>query len=432
MRRRLHPPTRRRTLGSRRRPLSRRPQRRGRVVAIAGLGLAGAAAGLAAMIWTSNADSCADCDEPDVAMTIVYTAPTANSSAYTVDPATTEALTVIGQDHRSVRLVRVDGDGSVSTDVIDLTPRVSPDEDSDVLKVPARADEAIQRSIDGIERRINETAATAPGHALLTGLTTLNLDPSIPLTIVSTGLDTTDPADFRRLAFDVAPTDLVTALESAGELPALPGADVTFVMLRPAGPQAPLRQPHQTYVTRVWQELLTAAGASRVEFVTPDPAPAAARQEADTVPIPAAPGTPVRPEEVATNTVSSPTPTRTSTCRLASATFFEPDRATLLDRAATLQALQSCVAQVRAATVVDVEGHTATVNGGPNSPAAVALSLQRAQVVAELLVELGVGQDQITRIHGSGNANPPYPDPEDPRNRCVVVTFTTPEEGALP
>jgi outer membrane protein OmpA-like peptidoglycan-associated protein len=73
---------------------------------------------------------------------------------------------------------------------------------------------------------------------------------------------------------------------------------------------------------------------------------------------------------------------------------------------------------------VSVEGHTSSVAKRPNNPVAIKLSTQRAQVVSGLLVQLGVARNRID-IKGYGNASRPYPDPSDPRNRCVVVRFTS-------
>ena len=73
---------------------------------------------------------------------------------------------------------------------------------------------------------------------------------------------------------------------------------------------------------------------------------------------------------------------------------------------------------------MSVEGHTSSAVKRPNNPVALKLSTQRAQVVAGLLVQLRVARNRID-IKGYGNANQPYPDPGDPRNRCVIVRFSS-------
>lgn len=375
------------------------------------IGLLVAAMGASAAVWAAHEQ---DSSGPALGGTIVYTAPTANQGAIRIDGAARTMIEQAGLAHQAVRLVRVDGNGTVSSSSVDLTPRVDGKPDGEPLKVQDRAAEEIARTITKLEDQLNEKSSTVAGQALFAGLSRARIDTSRPVFIFSSGLDTTDPVDFRKLAFDVAPASLVQDLKTAGELPALRGAAITFVVLAESGPQPALRRPQSVYRETLWSGLLRAAGAPTVRFDYPDAAPSSSTLAAPAVTIPPPPGTPVPAK-----------PTRVpgeKTCTLSAATYFASDQAVLLDRRATLRALAACVKTIGPATRVSVEGHTSATTKRPNNPVAVRLSTQRAQVVTGLLVQLGVARNRID-TKGYGNANQPFPTPSDPRNRCVVVRF---------
>jgi outer membrane protein OmpA-like peptidoglycan-associated protein len=295
-----------------------------------------------------------------------------------------------------------------------MTPRVDDKPDGEPLKVRQRADEAIARSIGKIQVALNESSSTYAGQTLFNGLSTIQLDTSKPVFIYSSGLDTKDPVDFRKLAFDVSPKTLADDLRSAGELPSLAHATVTFVIAPSSGPQQALRRPQLDYREAVWKTVLRAAGAATVRFEYPDGLPSRSNKAAPPVRVPTPIGTPVRP--VSTQVRGE------KTCTLSAGTYFEADKAVLLDRRATLAALKPCVATIRPTTRVTVEGHTSSVARKPNNPVALALSSQRAEVVAGVLEQVGVARNRLT-VKGYGNAHQPFADPSDPRNRCVVVRF---------
>ena len=73
-----------------------------------------------------------------------------------------------------------------------------------------------------------------------------------------------------------------------------------------------------------------------------------------------------------------------------------------------------------------MEGHTAGVSGADNAFAKT-LSTQRATEVAALLKELDVPAENITEVVGYGSSKPIVDPSSDPRNRAVVVTFSTTE-----
>lgn len=406
--------TRRMRLGGGRRGSLRR-RRRGAAprIWLVGVVLAAVLAVLvaAAAIWSVKRRSE---PEPGLGGTIVFTAPTANQGAVEIGGPLREMLQVAGLAHQSVKLIRVDGDGAVTSSPIDMTPRLDNKPDGEPLKVRQRADEAIARSVEKIQATLNESSSKYAGQALFNGLSRIQVDTSKPVFIYSSGLDTTNPVDFRKLAFDVSPKTLVEDLRSAGEFPALARAAVTFVVTPSSGKQQALRRPQMVYREAVWTALLRAAGSASVRFEYPDGLPSRSTKPAPVIPVPP-------PVETRVPPVKTSKPGE-KTCTLSASTYFEADKAVLLNRQATLTALRPCVAKIRPTTRVTVEGHTSSVAKKPNNPVAVALSGQRAQVVAGVLEQLGVARSRLT-VKGYGNAKQPFPDPSDPRNRSVVVRF---------
>ena len=395
---------------SRRRVRGRRGSRRWILGVVIGLLLAALAA--SAAVWASRRQ---ETTEPVLGGTLVFTAPTANQAAIRIGASARDMLERAGAEHQAVRVVRIDGNGAVSTSTVDMTPRVDGKPDGKPLKVEERAKTEIDRLIGKLEGQLNEKSSVIGGEALFAGLSRARIDVSRPVFIFSSGLDTSDPVDFRKLAFDVAPATVVTELRAAGELPAVQGAVITFAVLGETGRQPVLRRPQLVYREILWTTLLRAAGASTVRYEYPDSEPSTSTVAAPVVPIPPPPSTPV--------------PAKTTrvpgekTCTLSAATYFASDQAVLLDRQATLRALTTCAHTIGSTTRVAVEGHTSSTGNRPNNPVALKLSGQRAQVVAGLLVQLGVARNRID-VRGFGNAKQPFPDPSDPRNRCVVVRFT--------
>ena len=396
---------------SRRRRRGRRGSRRW-ILGVA-IGLLLAVVSASAALWESRRDAPAG---PVLGGTIVYTAPTANQAAIRIAGSAREMLEQAGAQHQVVRVVRIDGNGAVSTSATDMTPRVDGKPDGEPLKVAERAAKEIDRLIGTLERQLNEKSSIVGGEALFAGLSRARIDVSRPVFVFSSGLDTTDPVDFRKLAFDVSPATLAAELRKAGELPALQGAAITFVMLGESGRQPVLRRPQIVYREAVWTALLRTAGAPTVQYEYPDSEPSTSTLPAPVVPIPPPPSTPVPAQ---TTRVPGE-----KTCTLSAATYFASDQAVLLDRQATLRAIGSCAATIGSTGRVSVEGHTSSAVKRPNNPVALKLSTQRAQVVAGLLVQLHVARNRID-IKGYGNANQPYPDPSDPRNRCVIVRFSS-------
>jgi len=344
--------------------------------------------------------------------TIVYTAPTANQQSIDLPTPITDLVTQAADASSGFRLVRVDGDGTISSKVIDATPKLP---DGEVAKVDARRRDATNGLLDTLKGAINGDGATVPGESLLGGLQRLtNLDTTKPVILIGSLLDTASPFDFRSLGFDADVPELADQLKAADELPKLGGADIRIVVRGTAGDQEQLRTVQNDYRQAAWTTVLKASGARSVSFSHPAGSTPTVTVPAPVVPIPPPPSTPVVPET---------TPTRTS-CTLLGGTYFQPDKPVLLDRSATVEAIKKCVAAIPPRAKVTVTGFTAGTD--PKSSFALTLSQQRADVVRNLLIDLGIAKADITTF-GRGNSNDrPYPKaPDDPRNRCVVITADT-------
>jgi outer membrane protein OmpA-like peptidoglycan-associated protein len=303
------------------------------------------------------------------------------------------SLTELGGSGSGVEWVSVAGDGTASTEPVDLT--------GDAGAV-----------ITGLTDKINADQAKAPGRSALAGLAAITSPAGSPVWVFSPMLDTEGALDFNQLAFDQSPPDVVNAVTAAGKLPNLQGRDVTFVVTPVAGGQQPLSQLQVGYQRAIWEGVATAAGASKVTFfdgtgTTPG---------TGTIPPIAIPDPNAK--------INSEQQGPTRTCTLPSPALFQPNTPDLIDKTATLAALKDCVGTLDPTTKISVEGHTAAVAGGDEA-AATDLSTQRATEVAALLKELGVPAENIASVVGFGDTKPLVEPASDPANRAVVVTFTS-------
>lgn len=115
--------------------------------------------------------------------------------------------------------------------------------------------------------------------------------------VMDSGLQTTEPLDFRTGLLSDAPGSITEFLRQAGELPDLKGRHVYFVGLGwTAAPQPTLSIANRSRVVAIWRQIASAAGAScvaispkpntrnavagrpPVAIVTPPPLPHPARQ----------------------------------------------------------------------------------------------------------------------------------------------------------
>jgi outer membrane protein OmpA-like peptidoglycan-associated protein len=319
--------------------------------------------------------------------TVVSTAVSSNEAQVVVPDPVAAAWTTLGQN--------VAGDGSTT------------DTDIDLATDPAAG-------VASVADKINADAAQADGRSVIAGLDAVDSPDKAPVWVFSPMLDTEEPVDFRELAFDESPPAVVKAVKKADALPDLEGREVSFVVTPVAGEQAELSKLQIGYQRAVWEGLAKAAGAKKVTFYDgTGTAPSTGTISAIPVPDP-------------NDDFASADQGTTRTCTLPSPALFVADQPALIDKKATLRALKKCVGDLDTGTKITVEGHTAGSSGTSND-FAEKLSTQRATEVAALLKELDVPAKNIVEVVGYGSSKPIEEPDTNPKNRAVVVTFSTTE-----
>jgi outer membrane protein OmpA-like peptidoglycan-associated protein len=328
-----------------------------------------------------------------VAGSVVSTATSSNETQVVVPDPVAAAWTSLGEKGGGLESVAVAGDGATSTAPVDLAAG------------PEQATGSLVEAVNG-------NAAAADGRSALAGLDALASPPTTPVWVFSPLLDTTGPLDFDQLAFDTSPPTVVKGLKKTGDLPNLKGREITLVVTPPAGAQQKLSKLQIGYQRAVWEGVVRAAGAKRVTFFDgTGTAPASGTISPIPVPSP-------------NDKINSAGQGRTRTCTLPAPALFVADQPALIDKAATRRALQDCVGELDATTKITVEGHTAGVAGADNE-FATALSTQRATEVAAVLRELKVPARSIVKVVGYGSLKPLVEPASHPKNRAVIVTFTS-------
>jgi outer membrane protein OmpA-like peptidoglycan-associated protein len=309
----------------------------------------------------------------------------------------------------------VDGSGRTQLRDMDLTPRRGHRPDSPEEKSKSRRAAAAKANVDQSNRLVADIVATTPGHALLAGLQAAGRLPTTTIVVCSSGIDTNDPVDLRALGFDSAPGQLVAFLRKANALPDLSGREVYLALAPASGPQSRLTEPISRDLTKLWTAIIEGSGGTVHEVAADSNEAATGSVPTATVPVPAL----ITPRNKVPAGQSPP-----RKLELPAAALFQPDSAELINRTATARYLRDVARRIiaRAATVTIV-GHTALDHDGLHgSPR---LSIDRAEAIRRILVELGVPPASITRVTGVGATRPVWQPPKNPRNRVVVVTITS-------
>ncbi len=377
---------------SRRPSALRRLSRTTAVVAVS-LCLGGLAACSSSSTPSSSESPLAPSKPVTVAGSVVSTAGSANETEIVVPDPIKASWADLASKGSGLEWVQVGGDAKTTASPVDLA---------------SGADVATT----ALTQAMNEQVAVAPERSALAGLSALNSPAGDPVWVFSPLLDTTGALDFNQLAFDESPTTVVKAAKKAGDLPDLKGRAVVFVVTPVAGEQKKLSQLQVGYQRAVWEGIAKASGASRVTFY--DGTGSTPRT-----------GT-VTPIEVPdpNDSINAEKQGKVSTCTLPAPALFVSDQPTLIDKKATLKALKACVGKLDSTTKITVEGHTAGVAGADNT-FAKNLSTQRATEVAALLRELDVPAQNITKVVGYGSSKPIVQPSSNPKNRAVVVTFSS-------
>lgn len=328
-----------------------------------------------------------------VAGSVVSTAGSADETEIVVPDEIKASWATIGSKGSGLEWINVDGDTATAGPPADL------------------ATDAVAATTQ-LTTAMNAQVAQSPERSALAGLEAITSPAKSPVWVFSPLLDNTGPLDFNALAFDESPTTVIKAAKKDGDLPDLTGRDVTFVVTPVAGAQKKLSELQIGYQRAIWEGMATAAGAKKVTFYV---------------------GTGTTPRTGTITPIEVPDPNdaldtqtegKTRTCTLPAPALFVSDQPKLIDKSATLKALKACIGDLDSSTKITVEGHTAGISGADNT-FTKNLSTQRATEVAALLRELDVPARNITKVVGYGSSKPLVKPSSNPKNRAVVVTFTS-------
>jgi outer membrane protein OmpA-like peptidoglycan-associated protein len=233
------------------------------------------------------------------------------------------------------------------------------------------------------------------------------------LFVIDPGLQTAGTLRFQSGLLLAEPADVVAHLKQSNSLPDLRGISVVLIGIGAvADPQPDLPIPARRRLEAIWPAILVASGADGPVKVIQNPP----RPRSKTGPLPKVTVVPVR---------QPPTPLP---CQLqADSLGFEPDEAILREPKVAVEQLRRCVASLATARRVEVIGTTSSAG---TEEGRMRLSRQRADVVRNLLIGLGVPAGRVT-ARGIGNhCHPPCVNDRpnkvlDPvlaaRNRLVIV-----------
>jgi outer membrane protein OmpA-like peptidoglycan-associated protein len=324
--------------------------------------------------------------QPGASIVIAATA-TANEPAPTLPADILQTLRSAADSNAAAAADMVSSSNGQPT-VLPLTPRRG---DGQITYGPDRA-AALDANISAVERALQNEGAAGPLD-LLTVIAAAARDVSAPgtLIVVSSGLDTAGGFDLLQVGWDTSPSSVAAHLKAEKLLPDLAGWHVIFSGLGDvAGRQPALPQPQQTTLAAYWTAICQASGAASCSVdKTPRPQLAShVTSPAPVVPVPAV-------TSVHGSTFDSVLTTLPDTL------LFQPGSTTLNSYADKI--LQPIVQQARSQhLLVSITGYTSP-DGGSNAYN-LTLSAQRAHVVSERLIALGLPVKQITQVTGAGTA----------------------------
>jgi outer membrane protein OmpA-like peptidoglycan-associated protein len=288
------------------------------------------------------------------------------------------------------------GDGAVSLVVagspevgrVDLTPMRDADE---VEQDPESARIRVQALLPRLRGALLDARPSTDGVDLLAlfrrALEATPADGTVVL--VSSGAQTADPLDLRRLGWDFVIPEVVADLRTRGLVPDAAGRRVEFFGLATvAGTQAELPLPAAAKLTGLWQAICVASGAASCTIHSGDFArtPSPSTRPVPVITVDATPtrcrGTDIVPGDVA----------------------FGSNDATLGPAAdAALRPIAEKLAHCPGGRIAWFTGHTATV---PSGDTGLALSARRAEAVRDRLARLGVPASVLGPATGAGSTRP--------------------------
>lgn len=337
----------------------------------------------------------ADAADPQGGGLAVVVGARANTPAPVLVGAAAAARDQAVTQQSSFSLVVADG---VPYQALDYGPLAA---DGDTVAARADQQESNRRRVDDA---VASASARAPESDLLAAMDlavqTVDVTSGLrALVVVDSGLSTTGALDFRRPGLlDADPVEVADSLADAGTLPDLRGFSVVFQGLGDTvDPQQPLDAAHRTRLAAIWTAVAQRAGAVAVQV---DPGQRDAPVDR---PLPA-----VSPVPVGSGIACTPRRILLTGGPLG----FRPGEPVLLDRRAATGALRPYAEELIAnpRVITEVFGTYADV-GDPDLRKL--LSRDRAQKIADVLIDLGVPVGQL-RVDGLGSDFPQFvPDRDD-------------------
>ena len=293
--------------------------------------------------------------------------------------------------HKQITIVRIDGNPSII-----FSQAFAPTgENSQAIKVDEDTYiNNVNQVLAGTTQAATDIKAQTPQADVLTALT--EAAGAVPaggnVIVMDSGLQTVAPLDFATGLLSDDPQTIVDYMKSAGELPNLTGRHVYFVGLGwTASPQPSLGIPYSKKVIEIWEQIAKVADASCVA-INPTPDTASAVPGLPTVSIVTPPPLPQPPVACSATVLNDANHVGFG---FASTTFRDPSGART-----TLRQL---------ADVMLKTGESVTLTGSTSSEGSdqfnLALSLQRAEAVKAVLMQLGVPASRIT-TYGDGSHLP--------------------------
>jgi outer membrane protein OmpA-like peptidoglycan-associated protein len=246
------------------------------------------------------------------------------------------------------------------------------------------------------------------------------------LVVLDSGLSTAGALRFTTPGtLDAHPQELAETLGDAHQLPDLSGVSVVFQGLGDtAAPQQPLDPIRRAQLVAIWSAVARQAGATSVQVE---------RTSLEGTPLEGDPAAPAMPPVTPVETDAGYRCAGTTMTLSGGPFAYRPNSDDLLDPAAAVGVLRGIAEQLIAGQIVSIlYGTTATI-GEPADR--VRFSDQRAQAVADLLIELGVPIPQL-HVEGLGSDFPGYIVDRDDEgrlmpaaaalNRTVFIEFTAP------
>ncbi|MEV0707387.1 OmpA family protein [Nocardia aurea] len=326
------------------------------------------------------------------AIILVATATSAEPSPIPSDSVVDELANMAKRSKRKGgATVRIITSASGETSTIDLTP-LRPN--GQVQHAVADADRQISAAIQKLREGLTETTSIAPGLSVLALLDRAAQIPDADIHVLSSGISTEAPMDFRVIGWNTNPASIIDSIVRQGQLPRLMGRHVTFHGLGVAAGSQPNLPPFaRAVIERVWIGICERAEAASC-IVSHDAPPAA--PPVSTMPVPVVPV----PEAITED--GCPV-----WLNLSDAVLHFAGGSAVLPASAD-DALRPIVGATTRCNIqsIDITGHIADTGDGDDHDK---LASRRAQAVADRLVALGLSRYLLGVVAGRDAREPVIP-----------------------